>query len=158
MRRLRDISIRTKLNLLVTLTAGIALALACAMFVTNDTRATKASLVQHLSTVADVVGGNCIAALTFDDPKAANDVLASLRFEPTIHFACVYDRRGQTFATYQTDGQFIPPPLEAVAAAGHLLESDGKLQIVAHVRYDDNEIGTGVVHSCIAQIGAHLTL
>ena len=115
MKKLRDSSIRAKLNLLGTLTAGIALILACIMFVMNDVSATKDAMVQHLNTLADVLGSNCITALTFNDSKAANDVLASLRFEPTIHVAVVYDRRGQTFATYQSEaGRVTMPSSQAV--------------------------------------------
>src|ERR1700730_12769601 len=89
MNLLRNLSLRAKLNLLGTLTAAMALFLACIMFVMNDVSATKAAMVQHLSTLADLLGGNCIAALTFNDPKAADDVLASLRFEPMFHVAGV---------------------------------------------------------------------
>src|SRR5688500_1576056 len=102
MKRLRDSSIRTKLNLMATVTAGIALCLACVMFVANDASAAKTTMVEHLGTLADMLGSNCVAAITFDDPKAANDVLASLQFEPTILAAGVYDRTGQFFATYET--------------------------------------------------------
>jgi hypothetical protein len=102
MKRLHDSSISAKLKLLGTLTAGIALCLACVAFVMNDVSTTKAAMVEHVSTLADVLGGNCIAALTFNDPKAANEVLSSLRFEPTIRMAVVYDRQGRPFATYRS--------------------------------------------------------
>src|ERR1700730_11286661 len=134
MKRLRDSSIRAKLNLLGTMTAGIALILACVMFVMNDVSATKQAMVQHLNTLADVLGGNCIAALTFNDPKAANDVLASLRFEPTIHVARVYDRQGRPFATYESHkGRFPLPSSESVVQPGHVFKSDGTLEIVAPI-------------------------
>src|SRR3984893_6300356 len=124
MKRLRDSSIRAKLNLLGTMTAGIALILACVMFVMNDVSATKQAMVQHLNTLADVLGGNCIAALTFNDAKAANEVLASLRFEPMIHVAAVSDRRGERFALYKNAEREVPlPSAEAIAHPGHSFEA-----------------------------------
>src|SRR5579862_5770125 len=103
MKKIRDSSISAKLKLLGTLTAGIALFLACILFVMNDVSTTKVAMVEHVETLADVLGGNCIAALTFNDPKAANDVLASLRFEPSIRVGVVFDRQGRPFATYQRE-------------------------------------------------------
>ncbi len=155
MKRLRDSSIRAKLNLLGTMTAGIALILACVMFVMNDVSATKHAMVQHLNTLAEVLGGNCIAALTFNDAKAANDVLASLRFEPTIHFAVVYDRHGRPFATYNTEEREISTSFsEAVGQQGHVFRRDGTLQIVASVLDNNEEIGTVVLNAGMAQVDA----
>jgi signal transduction histidine kinase len=155
MKRLRDSSIRAKLNLLGTMTAGIALILACVMFVMNDVSATKQAMVQHLNTLADVLGGNCIAALTFNDAKAANEVLASLRFEPTIHFAVVYDRQGQLFATYKSDERGVAmPSSEAVGQQGHVFRRDGTLQIVASIRDNNEQVGTVVLNAGMAQVDA----
>ena len=155
MNRLKNLSIRSKLNLLGTLTAALALLLACILFVMNDVSATKAAMVQHLSTLADVLGGNCIAALTFNDPKAANDVLASLHYEPMIHVAGVFDRQGTRFAAYENRaGAFELPPAEAIARTGHSFGSDGTLQIVAPIRDNDEQIGTVVLTAGMAQVDA----
>ena len=55
-KQLRDSSISVKLNLLGTLTAGIALFLACVMFVMNDASTTKAAMVEHVVTLAETEG------------------------------------------------------------------------------------------------------
>jgi two-component system, NtrC family, sensor kinase len=155
MKKLRDSSIRAKLNLLGTLTAGIALILACIMFVMNDVSATKDAMVQHLNTLADVLGSNCIAALTFSDSKAANEVLASLRFEPSIHVAVVYDRKGQPFATYKTEpGGTAMPSAQAVTQPGHVFRRDGTLQIVAAIRDNNEAVGTVVLNAGMMQVDA----
>ncbi|HUE14522.1 MAG TPA: ATP-binding protein [Planctomycetaceae bacterium] len=155
MKRLQDSSIRAKLILLGTLTAGIALILACIMFVMNDVSATKDAMVQHLNTLADVLGGNCIAALTFNDSKAANDVLASLRFEPTIHVAVVYDRQGHPFATYKSEADGVAmPSSQAVAQPGHVFRRDGTLQIVASIRDNNEAVGTVVLNAGMGQVDA----
>jgi two-component system NtrC family sensor kinase len=152
---LKNLSIRAKLNLLGTLTAAMALLLACIMFVMNDVSATKAAMVQHLSTLADVLGGNCIAALTFNDPKAADEVLASLRFEPMIHVAGVFDRQGKRFAAYENqEGAFPLPLAETIARPGHHYGADGTLQIVAPIRDNDEQIGTVVLSAGMAQVDA----
>jgi two-component system NtrC family sensor kinase len=154
-KKLRDSSIRAKLNLLGTLTAGIALTLACVMFVMNDVSATKDAMVQHLNTLADVLGSNCIAALTFNDPKAATDVLASLQFEPTIHVAVVYDRHGHPFATYKSEtGDAAMPSSQVLGQPGHVFRRDGTLQIVASIRDNNEAIGTVVLSAGMTQVDA----
>lgn len=155
MNPLRDTSIRAKLNMLGTLTAAMALFLACILFVMNDVSATKAAMVQHLSTLADILGGNCAATLTFNDPKAANEALASLRFEPMIQVARVFDRRGELFATYETEGQNFPLPSDAeIADSGSNFLPDGTLRVVAAIHDNDERVGTVVLRAGMAQIEA----
>ncbi|HXY37196.1 MAG TPA: ATP-binding protein [Planctomycetaceae bacterium] len=155
MKRLRDSSISAKLKLVGTLTAGIALFLACSMFVMNDASTTKVAMVQHVVTLADVLGGNCIAALTFNDPKAASDVLASLRFEPSIRVGVVFDRQGRPFATYQREqnGGALPSS-DAAARPGYAFRPDRTLQIVAPIRDNNEALGTVVLDAGMEQLDA----
>lgn len=156
MKHIRDSSIRTKLNLLGTVTAGIALCLACVMFVFNDAAAAKDALVKHLSTLADILGSNCIAPLTFNDPQAAKDVLTSLRFEPTILAAGVYDHDGQFFALFgaNTDTSLLPET--GVVKVGHTFESDGTLKIVAAIRDNNEQIGMVILKAGMQSINSRL--
>ncbi len=155
MPRLRDSSISAKLKLLGTLTAGIALFLACIMFVMNDASTTKEAMVEHVVTLADVLGGNCIAALTFNDPKAAGDVLASLRFEPSIRVGVVFDRQGRPFATYQNaKSAAAPPASDTTAHPGHAFLPDRTLQIVAPIRDNNEPLGTVVLNAGMQQLDA----
>ncbi|MDB5391096.1 MAG: zraS 2 [Planctomycetaceae bacterium] len=155
MKQLRDSSIRTKLNLFGTVTAGIALCLACVTFVISDVSAAKAAMVKHLITLADILGSNCIAALTFDDSNAAKDVLASLQFEPTILAASVYDHKGQQFSSYETStSASILPQSETDAKEGSVFESDGTLKIIVIIRDNNAEIGVVVLKASMAPINA----
>ena len=142
MRPFRDLSIKTKLNLLLALTAGLALLLAGAAFVANEVTTTRRSTVQHLSAVADVLGANAVAAVTFNDPNAAKEVLASLRFEPNVRFACVYDRKGKPFAAYQRDHLSEPFQPPTVQDDGYRFTSDGKLEIVTTLTDPEEAVGT----------------
>jgi two-component system, NtrC family, sensor kinase len=155
MKKLRDSSISAKLKLLGTLTAGIALSLACSMFVMNDVSTTKVAMVEHVETLADVLGGNCIAALTFNDPKAASDVLASLRFEPSIRIGAVFDRQGRPFATYRKEqSEAALPSSDAVARTGHTFRSDRTLEIVAPILDNNEALGTVVLDAGMEQLEA----
>ncbi|HEY2251986.1 MAG TPA: ATP-binding protein [Planctomycetaceae bacterium] len=150
---LKHLSIRAKLNALGMLTAGTALLLACLVFVLNDVSATKTGMVQHLSALADVLGGNCAAALTFDDSKAAGDLLTSLRFEPAVRFGCIFDRHGREFAMFPGSGgtQSIRR-FDARRKAGHVFEPDGTLLVVAKIHDNGEEIGTVALKAGLGQL------
>jgi two-component system, sensor histidine kinase len=97
---LRDRSISTKLGLLTAVAAGVALSLSCIAFFVNNVRMIRAGKVQELSTLASILGANTTSAVEFNDPKVAAELLGSLRQQPSIEFACLYDGHGKPFATY----------------------------------------------------------
>src|SRR5437867_423648 len=100
MKSYKDFAINTKLTLLVVLAGGVALLLSCIAFVTNDVQMIRASTIKQMSTLADVLGSNSTAALNFEDPGTAAELLTSLQKQPAIEFACIYDASGKAFATY----------------------------------------------------------
>jgi len=79
MRLLLNMSIRRKLTLLMMLTSVVALLLACGSFLTYDVATFRRKLALELTVLADVIGSNSTAALTFDDAGAARDALGALR-------------------------------------------------------------------------------
>src|ERR1041385_6549451 len=103
MRSLQDISIQRKQMVIIMLTSGIALLLACIGFVTSEMINFRRELTEEMSTIAQVVGNNCTAALDFNEPKSAEESLKALRAETTVVAACVYDRQGKEFAVYRRD-------------------------------------------------------
>ncbi len=70
-RRFKDLSINTKLNLLVTVAAGVAVLLACGAFAVNGYWMMRNSKVRQLDALAKVIGANGTAALTYDDADTA---------------------------------------------------------------------------------------
>jgi hypothetical protein len=53
-----------------------------------------------MSTLAEVVGVNCGATVTFNDARAAEEDLAALRAVQSIVWARVFTRDGTLFAEY----------------------------------------------------------
>jgi len=97
---LSDISIKYKIIGIIMLTSAIVLFLASASFFTNDLISFRRSLVDDLSTTAGLVGTNSMAALTFNDKKAAEETLAALTAEPNIISVGLYTPDGRKFAEY----------------------------------------------------------
>ena len=113
MRFARDLPLRHKLTLLVTLTSGLVLSLACLILAAYDLRRAYQDLETDLGSLAQVIGSNSTGALTFDDPRAADEILAAMSARPHIVSARLYDAEGQPFATYHRRGAEARRPARA---------------------------------------------
>src|ERR1051326_4817017 len=105
----RNLSLRRKQMLIIMLTSSVVLLLACAAFMAYDAMNFRNELVEKHSSIAQVIGNTVTAAIDFNDRKTAEESLSALQAEPTIVAACIYDRNGQVFATYQRDHRGKPP-------------------------------------------------
>lgn len=127
--RARPYSIRSQVlaftftvSLLVLLTTG-------GVLLSHHIDQTRARLAEALRAVAQMTAANASAALAFRDAAAATDVLTSLRHDPLIVSAVLYDQQGEVFVSY--GAQIAPQNLRTK-------DSTETTQIV-EVRYN-NEI------------------
>jgi len=156
LRFLRDLSITTKLNVLVTVAGGVALGLSTLAFVGNDYQMMRTSKVQQLTALADVLADNCTAALVFDDPSAATTMLASLEVKPTIEYACIFDAKGRVFAKHinGVSLDFVPPP---VTRSGHTFAESGCLEVTKQIFEDGEPIGAIYLRDTMRDLDGQLT-
>ena len=114
MNSFRDLSIKRKLTLIIMLTSSVALLLSCAALVTYDRLSSERALVRRINTMAEIIGFNCTAAISFDDPAAAAETLSALRVERHVAAAAIYDQHDRVFAIYhREDLPFTPPTRQA---------------------------------------------
>ncbi|HEX8785564.1 MAG TPA: ATP-binding protein [Telluria sp.] len=97
-------SIRKKLVAIVMSTTLAALLVSVGIVVAYDLRSYRASLLNDLSTQAELVGHMTSAALAFDDPRLARENLALLSSRASVRAAALYDDSGALFASYQAPG------------------------------------------------------
>ena len=138
---LKNLSINTKLNLLVTVAAAVAMLLSCGAFAVNDYLMIRTNKLRKLSTLASVLGDNSTAALTFQDPGVGEEILSSLRMQPTIRLASLYDVDNRLFATYQTEPAVGSPPPSPKATGFHYAD-DNSLSLTQPIVEDGQRIGT----------------
>ena len=100
----RDLSIKRKMTWIIMLTCGVVLFLSSAAFLTIEMISSRRSMVENLATLADIISGNCIAALTFNDPKTVEETLGVLKAENDIAAAYIFDADGMLFASYTRAG------------------------------------------------------
>ena len=137
----RDLSIRWKLTWIILGTSTAALLLACAAFVGYELITFRDGMVQEASTLAGVIGENSKAALTFQDPEAAQGTLAALGNEEQIVAAAVYGADGLLFAPYRRGDVTDHFPLPDRAGTGHRFEGD-HLELFQEIFLDEEKIGT----------------
>jgi len=110
---IRNSSIQHKLTFVIVCTNLIGLCLACLSFEFYERTSFRSAMTRQLSALADTLGANTAASLTFNDRKSAQDMLGALRAERHIVAACLYDSRGMVFAEYRREGiglEFAMPP------------------------------------------------
>jgi len=98
--RLHNTPIKRKLTLVILLTSGVALFLAYVAFVAVELISSRGSMVRDLQILADVAAINTTAALSFQNPSDATEVLNALSAEPQILGAWLYEENGSLFASY----------------------------------------------------------
>lgn len=136
----RNLSIKRKQLMIITLTSTVALLLASSAFIYYELITFRNTVKESLSSIGDILSYSSTAALTFNDPSVARDLLTCLASEPNVIRAILYNRNGQVFARYQSkherqDSAAPTPPLE-----GYLF-GENSLAYGAPVRMQGEQLG-----------------
>lgn len=109
---LANLPIRRKLMTVIMLTSGVVVLLTLISFLTYEYFTFRRATVRELSTLGSILATNSTAALAFDSPAEAAEILAALDAEPQIVSACLYDDEGNIFAVYPTAGNLRELPVQ----------------------------------------------
>src|SRR3989442_7842150 len=96
-----NLSIKQKLNLIVMATTCAALLCAFAALLGYDVVVSRSAMWRDVSIMADMIAANSTAALSFRDPKAANEALGILKADPHVSSAWILTETGKIFASYE---------------------------------------------------------
>ncbi len=110
----QDQSIRRKATAVIMLTCVAVLLLTAAAFTVYDLVTYRQNLAGGLSATAAIIADHSAAELVARDTKSAQNDLASLRADPRIVAAALYDRQGRLFARYPAQAlasEFPPAPV-----------------------------------------------
>ncbi len=102
MMKFADLPVQRKLHFAMMLCSVSALLLACGAFMMFEFMNSSRSLQQTVTTLGRVMADNSTAAVAFEDRPAAEEILNSLRAEPQITAAALYDLDGRLFASYES--------------------------------------------------------
>ena len=150
----RNLSIHIKLRLIIIFTVSLALLLACGAVLTYDWIAARSEMRSDLEALAEMIGSNSTAALTFHDEQAAEEVLSGLQAKPHIVAAFIYSAQGEPLARYQREPDATP----AASAPGpdRSRFEGGKLIVFKHVILKGQTIGTVYLESDLEGLRARL--
>ena len=151
MHALKHLSIRRKLTFVMTATALVALLAASAIFWAYEYRTSQRSLVTKVTAIADIVGGNSSAAITFEDREAATRILSALREQTAISAAALVDATGRQIASFDRQGG--GGRLACAAGSGVVMGTDS-LVVSRPIVHDGETIGTACVASDFSELQA----
>lgn len=123
------------------LTTSVALLLTGVALIVYEFVESRSAMTRELMSAADVIGANSTAALTFNDPRAAEETLSALQKDSRITVAAIYTKEGTVFATYRREqlGEEAIPV--SPRADGNALE--GRRLIMFHsIILDQEKIGS----------------
>jgi len=153
--RFRNVSIRLKLTVIVMAVTVASLLVASVAFVIYDVITFRKRMTDDLALMADGIGINSAAALSFDVQASGQEILGALRAHPHILSACIFNREGRLFSFYQradVKGPFHAPTLRTV---GHYFE-DQSLLLFRDVFQDGERIGTVFIQSDMEELDDRL--
>lgn len=138
-----NISIRTKISLIVMSICFITLTFIAVAIILSSHSAAERALAQRMEIIAEAVSQNISAAVIFNDTEAAQDILRAYSAEKNIISAQVFDLDDNLIASYvnKQDISNKPPQLLNVldiiynqAHVGTLRISASSIEITHHVQ------------------------
>jgi len=103
-RRYHSYTLRKKLVITIVATCAAALLISALINLVFQWNLLTHQAMNKLQINADSLAVQNRAALEFMDPKAATENLASLRLDPSIRIACLYDEHRLPVAYYSSEG------------------------------------------------------
>jgi signal transduction histidine kinase/CheY-like chemotaxis protein len=156
----RNLPVKVKLHLIIMGTVSTALLLACVAVLVYDRIVLYKTMENDLGILAEIFASNSTAALTFDDQKAAEELLSGLKAKRSIERAVIYTATGEVFAFYDREQPTSVPPLPGFKTNTHRLEGN-RLKLSKQILAGDQSIGTvyfevdlGEVHAQLKQSAA----
>lgn len=95
-------------NRLSLLSTGLALLIAFILLMVHQYVVSRSLMVEVLHTEAAIIGANSTAALVFNDKKAAQEIIGTVRLSPRITGGALYRADGNQLAS-ASDGQWNFP-------------------------------------------------
>ncbi|HEX3376455.1 MAG TPA: ATP-binding protein, partial [Candidatus Acidoferrales bacterium] len=137
----RKLSLRRKLTLVIMVNTFVALCVAAVGFAEYGVYRLKQARLEDLNALANMMGTNSTAPLTFKDPQTAEDILSALTAKPHILSAAIYGRDGSTFAVYVRSGEKEQYSAPALKGDSSRFTSD-RVLIFQSIIFQGEKVGT----------------
>jgi two-component system sensor histidine kinase/response regulator len=150
----RNLNVRHKLRLIIMSTVTGALLCACAAILVYDRIAARASMRNDLDVMAEMLGANSTAALSFDDAQVGTEILSSLRVKRQIVAARIISAGGRPLASYRRAS--APPSRMPTTARDGVWFEPHRLVAFKSVMLSGARLGTLYLESDLEQLDTTL--
>ncbi|MFN8389860.1 MAG: ATP-binding protein [Bdellovibrionota bacterium] len=147
----KDRSIQYKISWVIMFTTVTSLIIAGVVLLFFDIRDAERKLGRELSSIAQIVAANSVAALEFDDPKAGTSNLSALDRDRRVAAAALYRENGEVFATYLR-GEEPSVKIPDRPQKNGVVYSEGYLKLFFPVTVSGRRVGTLFIQATASQI------
>ncbi len=144
-------TIRARLTLLIAATGFVSLVASCAVFLWFQINQATDAEAKSSAVLVDVLGASLAPALLFDDPSAAKELLSSLRKDPDITRATVWDKHGHLKAHFGVSAA-AEQPLPMMGSSAPYSMHEGFLIIERPLDFDGERLGTLLVENNLHRV------
>ncbi|MEO8258989.1 MAG: response regulator [Acidobacteriota bacterium] len=151
-------SVARKLTTTAVTTSGVTLLAACTVFGIYDYVNLRSRLIRDVTMLADIVGTNSTAALTFGDGGGAVEMLRTTAINGHILDARLFSRDGTLLATYVRPGVVptTPGPAPRPGAEAVAVFERHRLRVVRPIVLNREIIGSIAVESDTTEVWTRL--
>ncbi len=153
--RYRNLAVKHKLRLIILFAVVAALVPAFIAVVSYDQIAARRDMRNDLDVLAEMVGSNSTAAVTFGDKRAAEELLSGLKAKKHIVAAMIFSEDGQPFASYRRQGP-AGAPLPVRRSSESRFEGD-RLIVYRDIRMAGQTAGVIYLESDLTELHQRLT-
>ncbi|OYW28851.1 MAG: hypothetical protein B7Z47_05410 [Chthoniobacter sp. 12-60-6] len=151
----RSLPINGKLTIIIMLTTAVTLIVACSAFLLYERQTLRQSMARSFAIIADTFDDNVSSGLAFDNPESITQTLNTLKADPGIMAARVYDKSGAPVAMYQRAGAAGSYEFPVVEGTGQHFRS-ARLDTFQDITLEGELVGTVYLAADFAAINAGL--
>ena len=163
----RNVPLSRKLLLITLGASSLALLLSSAITTVSSGYGYRETLSENVITVANAIGANNVAALTFEDETLGQQALAALESEASFRLAHLYDENGSLLARHvradldeNEKMQTVPTVMleEAVDTAQTVRRFEGflHLDVITPVVYEGDLVGFVHLRTSLEKVSSQL--
>lgn len=149
----RNASISRKLSLALIGMSVATVIFASFVFLAYDWVTKRQSMANDVTSLSEVIGSNSTAALSFNDPGTATEVLSALSAREHIQLACIYTQEASSisaFASYKRPGSSMDCPPRP--ATRETIFSLSDMSISSSITLDGEVVGTVYMNQSLDEL------
>jgi signal transduction histidine kinase/CheY-like chemotaxis protein len=151
---LSGLSLKYKLQAIMMATVAAALLMVCGLMFISEMANRRSDVREKLEILAQMIGQNSVAALSFGDQDSGHNLLQSLETQPGIIAAGLYTADGRLFTDYRRLDDEVAMPAQAGRAGFEL--SNGRLALWQPVVWNGQTVGMVYLQPDMQKLGERL--